>query len=135
MTPKRQPQTRDFDAEIAAAEAAIEEIQADRRAGIYTVQEALPLLDAERRKVKETSNAKARAIPRTNFATQKYLDYGRMNLSQRRAFISSHISSVTVGPAVSKGHQSFDPSRFECHYPDGTSERLERPVDDPVDDA
>ncbi|MFD0807675.1 recombinase family protein [Nocardioides caeni] len=131
LTPKRQSPTRDYDAEIAAADAAVLKIQADYRAGIYTLAEAKPLLDAERTKAREAAQSKARAAPRTNFATQKYLDYHRMNLAQQRAFISSHITGVVVGPAVSKGNQPFDPSRFLCEYPDGTKERLERPVDDP----
>lgn len=135
MKPKRQPSTRDYDAEIASAEAERAKVQADYRAGIYTLAEAKALIDAERTKVREAAQAKARAVPRNNYASQKYLDFGRMNLSQKRAFISSHITDVIVGPAVSRGHQTFDPARFECHYPDGTSERLERPVDDPVDDA
>lgn len=131
MTPKRRPPTRNYDAEIAAAEAAVAKLQADYRAGIYTLVEAKPLLDAERSKAREAAQAKARAVPRNNFATQKYLDYYRMNLAQQRAFISSHVAGVVVGPAVSKGNQPFNPARFVCEYPDGTSERLERPVDDP----
>lgn len=131
LTPKRQAPTRDYDAEIAAADTEVAKIQADYRAGVYTLAEAKPLIDVERTKAREAAQAKARAVPRTNFATQKYLDYHRMNLSQQRAFISSHITGVVVGPAVSKGNQPFDPSRFLCEYPDGTSERLERPVDDP----
>lgn len=131
LTPKRQAPTRDYDAEIAAADTEVAKIQADYRAGVYTLAEAKPLIDVERTKAREAAQAKARAMPRTNFATQKYLDYHRMNLSQQRAFISSHITGVVVGPAVSKGNQPFDPSRFLCEYPDGTSERLERPVDDP----
>lgn len=131
LTPKRQSPTRNYDAEIAAADAAITKLQDGFREGIYTLAEAKPLIDAERATAREATQAKARAVPRNNFATQKYLDYYRMNLAQQRAFINAHLTGVVVGPAVSKGNQPFDPSRFKCEYPDGTSERLERPVDDP----
>ena len=135
MKPSRDPDPRDYDAGMAAADDEIARVQADYREGIYTLAEAKPLLEAQRQVKREAAKAKARAVPRLNHATQKYLDYGRMNLSQQRAFINAHITDVIVGPAVSRGHQPFNPARFECHYPDGTSERLERPADDPVEDV
>ena len=131
MTPKKAEPVRDFAAEIAAAEAERAKLQADYRAGVYELPEVRPLIEAQRQLLREATTAQARAVPRLNYATQKYMDYGRMNLSQKRAFITAHVTNVVVGPAVSRGHQPFDPSRFECLYPDGTTETIEHPGEEP----
>jgi hypothetical protein len=74
MKPSRSPDPRDYDAEMAAADDEIARVQADYREGIYTLTEAKPLLEAQRQAKREAAKAKARAIPRLNYATQKYLD-------------------------------------------------------------
>ena len=130
MQSSTKPQVRDFDQEAKAIEATISRLQDGYKEGVYTLAEASPLIKAERTRLKEVVKAKAKARPRMNAVTQRHFDFNGMNLSQKRAFITEHITNVVVGPSISRGHQPFNPARFECHYPDGTSEVLSGVMDE-----
>lgn len=119
-TPKKPERVRDYDAEITDLDANIRRTQEAFEAGIYTLKEAQGKIAQYRAGIAEATKAKAQAVPRHNFATQKYMDFKRMTLSQQRAFISTHVENVVVGASISRGHQPFNPRRFEAHYTDGT---------------
>lgn len=124
-TPKTPERVRDYDAEVADLDESIKRAQEAFEAGIYTLKEAQTKIAQYRAGIAEATKAKAQAVPRHNFATQKYMDFKRMNLSQQRAFISTYLENVVVGPSISRGHQPFNPRRFEAHYTDGTVRPIE----------
>lgn len=126
---------RDFKSDIEAVMAEISRLQEGFQAGVYTPQEVTPLIKEKRAVLRDLEKQAAQARPSIPKIQRQYLDWYRLNLSQKRAFIGDYITDVVVYPAVSKGNQPFDPSRLEVHYPDGTKERLERYVDyDPAYD-
>lgn len=122
--PRKTGPVRDYDAEAQGIRDAIQGLQADYRAGIYTMDEATPLIKEQRERLAAVAKAKAKAKPIRNPVLARYFDWQAMNLSQRRAFLDEHIKYVVVGPAVSRGNQPFNPARFEVHYTDDTVEVL-----------
>lgn len=124
-TPTQTEPVRDFDSEIASLDADIKKTQEAFEANIYTLKEAQSRINQYRASIAEVSKEKAKARPRMPYASQRHFDYRSMNLSQKRAFISSHIANVIVGPSLSRGNQPFDPRRLEAHYTDGRVETIE----------
>jgi len=111
---------RDYQAEIDELTAKRTQTQEAFEAGIYDLKEARNRINAIRDQIAELTKEQAKQVPRMNRATRTYMDFQRMNLAQKRAFISSQIVNVVVGPSISRGNQPFNPSRFEVHYQDGT---------------
>lgn len=121
--------TRDYKAEEASLRAERAKWQDGYKAGIYTLKEAQEPIKKLDTQIKALIKEAVKAGPRNSPVMQRLLDYQRMSLSQKRAFISTHIENVVVGPAVSRGHQPFNPARFEVHYTDGTIETLSGDID------
>lgn len=121
--------TRDYKAEEAALRAERAKWQDGYSAGIYTLKEAQEPIKKLDTQIKALIKEAAKAGPRKSPVMQRLLDYQRMSLSQKRAFISTHIENVVVGPALSRGNQRFNPARLEVHYTDGTIETLSGDID------
>lgn len=127
---------RDFTAAIATISDEIKRLQEGFAAGLFELAEVNPLVKEKRLLLRDLERQAALQRPSMPKIQRKYFDWHKMNLSQRRAFIGEHITSIVVYPALPQGARGFDPARLECHYPDGTKERLERYVDyDERDDA
>ena len=114
----RQP-VRDFQAELESVTQEIDRVRAMTREGVYSVPEGAKEVKSLQSRIAELSKEQARTLPRVNRATQSYLDWHKMNLSQRRVFVGEYIENIVVGPSLSRGHQPFNPGRFEIHYTDG----------------
>lgn len=126
---------RDYKAEIEAVQKEVKRLQEGFAAEIYTLAEVTPLMKAKRVELKELEKQAAKQRGSMPKIQRQYMDWYRMNLSQKRAFIGDHIDNVVVYPSISRGNQPFNPGRLECHYPDGTKERLEAYVEyDPQTD-
>lgn len=128
------PTPTDYAGEIAALDSEIARLQEGFQGKVYTLQEVTPLLtNARDRKL---ALQQEQAIERQKSSMPKiqrqWLDVAKATLEQKRLFIGEHIDHVVVGPARSKGNQPFDPARMEVVYTDGTSERLERHIEEPM---
>lgn len=112
--------TRDYKAEEASLRADRTKWQDGYQAGLYTLAEAQGPIRELDAKIKAVVKDAVQSKPRMNAVTKRVMDYQKMNLAQKRAFISEQITDVVVGPALSRGNQRFNPARFEVHYTDGT---------------
>lgn len=122
---------RDYATEAKAAQDEIDKLQNDYRAEVYTLAEVQPLIRAKRAEVKELEKQAAKTRTSMPKIQRRYLDWYKMTLDQKRVFIGDHIRNVVVHPATGRGN----PDRLECHYLDGTKERLEKYEDiGPLDD-
>lgn len=121
---------RDFDQEIEDIKTARVKTQEAFEAGVYTLAEAKSRINGMNDQLKAITKEQAKATPKARpYIVEKFFDFKRMNLSQQRAFIGEHITNVVVGPSLSRGHQPFNPGRFEAHYTDGTTEILARDLE------
>ncbi|WP_268245554.1 recombinase zinc ribbon domain-containing protein [Nocardioides flavus (ex Wang et al. 2016)] len=120
---------RDYKAEEASLRAERAKWQEGYRAGLYTLAEAQGPIRELDAKIKAVAKEAVKSKPRMNAVTKRLLDYQKMNLAQKRAFISEQITDVVVGPALSRGNQPFNPARFEVHYTDGSIVTLSRDLD------
>lgn len=126
---------RDFKSDIAATEEQKKRLQDGYAAGIYDLKEVTPLIREQKTLLKDLEKQAAKARPSMPKIQRQYLDWHKMDLSQKRVFIGEYIEHVNIYPAVSRGNQPFDPSRMEVHYKDGRIERLEREYEwEPQDD-
>lgn len=120
---------RDYKAEEASLRAERAKWQDGYQAGLYTLQEAQGPIREFDAKIKAVTKDAAKSVPRMNAVTKRLLDYQKMNLAQKRAFISEQIAAVAVGPALSRGNQPFNPARFEVTYTDGSIVTLSGDID------
>lgn len=124
---------RDYAAEIADVEDEIARLQEGFRARLYEPKEVQPLIQAQRALKRELERQAAINRPRMPKIQRAYLNWHKMDLSQKRAFLDEYIDHVVIHPAISKGNQVFDPGRMEVVYTDGWRERLERELEDPTE--
>lgn len=116
-------EVRDFAAEELAINAEIKRLQAGYQAEIFTLREVQPLIKEQRAKEKVLQKESAKQTgPTMGKEVRAYLDFYKMNLSQKRAFISIYIENVVVAPQGKNHNNVFDPRRLEFHYTDGTIE-------------
>jgi DNA invertase Pin-like site-specific DNA recombinase len=112
---------RDFAAEELAIQAEIKKLQDGYNAEIYTLREVQPLIKEQREKLKALEKEATQATSKRGMQKEvkAYFDFVKMNLSQRRAFISGYIENVVVLPRGQKGNHVFQSKRLEFHFTDG----------------
>jgi DNA invertase Pin-like site-specific DNA recombinase len=126
---------RDFAAEELAIQAEIRRLQEGYQAEVFTLREVQPLIKEQRDKLKAIEKeAVKESGPTMQKEVRAYFDFVKMNLSQKRAFISAYIENVVVAPRGQKGNHIFNPRRLEFHFTDGTIE-LGDSMDDPEMDV
>lgn len=113
---------RDYSGEVQALMEKIGRLQTLAAEGVMSMPDAVKQIRSAQSEVAKLEKAKAKELPRQTRATQAYLDFNKMNLSQKRIFITDYVANIKVGPTISRGHQPFNPGRLEFFYTDGTSE-------------
>ncbi|MCW2786982.1 MAG: Resolvase protein [Marmoricola sp.] len=126
----KRPRTavRDFASELAGLEADKAKLQAGYEAEVYTLKEVQPKIKAVMAQIKAVSKERIKTIPKRNVILDTYMDWFRMELGPKRAFVTTYISDVIVYPTDVRGRK-FDPTRLEVHYTDGSVERLDGFID------
>lgn len=113
-------EVRDFAAEDIAINKEIKRLQDGYNAEIYTLREAQPLIKEQRDKLKALEKEAIQTRPVVQKEVKAYLDFVKMNLSQKRAFISTYIENVVVAPQGKNHNNTFNPARLEYHFSDDT---------------
>lgn len=126
---------RDFAAEELAIKAEIKRLQEGYQAEVFTLREVQPLIKEQREKEKALQRQAAKQTgPGMQKEVRAYFDFVKMNLSQKRAFISAYVENVVVAPQGKNHNNIFNPRRLEFHFTDGTIE-LGDSMDDPEIDV
>lgn len=115
----------DYQPEIDSLTTEMEKYQEGWKAGIYTLKEAQPKIKGNRDRITLLEGKQAQAKRTMPKVQRQYIDFKRMNLSQQRVFIETYLEHVVVHPAISRGNQPFNPSRFEVVTKDGRRYRIE----------
>lgn len=120
---KRIQPVRDFEKEAAHVEA---EIIAVRESAL-SVADKVPMLDVLRSQLGKLQREASKHVPKDLGAVGSIADWRKMNLSQKKLWLSKHIDYVEVAKADRIGIKGFKPQRVTVHFVNGSVEPLGTP--------
>jgi DNA invertase Pin-like site-specific DNA recombinase len=115
---------RDYKAEVQALE---DEIVAVRESSL-TVADKVPMLTDLRAALTKLQKEEAKAAPKDFGRMRSVMDWSQANLSQKKMWLSQHVSYVEIAKADRIGIKGFKPQRVTIHYTNGEVLQL-GPVD------
>lgn len=114
---------RDFKMEVAHLEAEILQV----RQSALSVADKVPMLNDLRSQLGLLQREEAKSVPKDLGNLGNIVDWRKMNLSQRKLWLSKHIDYVEIAKADRIGIKGFKPQRVTVHYADGTVTPLGKP--------
>jgi hypothetical protein len=103
------------------------EIEAVRRAyaeGDLALEDMTPILKGLRAKRRVGEQEAGRAVVPSWGPLMTHAMWANSDLSQRRALLGKHLSSVVVAPRKETGPGQYDPTRLTIRWKDGTTQQV-----------